>query len=123
VAGVTVLTRNAAGKIESVRLMHRPLSMVLAFSAELARRLQGKLDPELLNHQTWFHSLATIGADLQPFLAKSLEAVWTQVVETVLAELGDTHIWSPQLRLHDFRVQFAQPRSRFAFYLDGIGAG
>jgi hypothetical protein len=52
VAGVTVLTRNAAGKIESVRLMHRPLSMVLAFSAELARRLQGKLDSELLNHQT-----------------------------------------------------------------------
>jgi hypothetical protein len=51
-AGVTVLTRNAAGKIESVRLMHRPLSMVLAFSAELARRLHGKLDLELLNHQT-----------------------------------------------------------------------
>jgi hypothetical protein len=52
VAGATVLTRNAAGKIESVRLMHRPLSIVLAFSAELARRLHGKLDPELLNHQT-----------------------------------------------------------------------
>jgi hypothetical protein len=51
-AGVTVLTRNAAGKIESVRLMHRPLAMVLAFSAELARRLEGKLDPQLLNHQT-----------------------------------------------------------------------
>ena len=32
-AGVTVLTKNAAGKIESVRLMHRPLTMVLARSA------------------------------------------------------------------------------------------
>jgi ketosteroid isomerase-like protein len=51
-AGVTVLTRNATGKIESVRLMHRPLPMVLAFSAELARRLEGKLDLEPLNHQT-----------------------------------------------------------------------
>jgi SnoaL-like domain len=51
-AGVTVLTRNATGKIESVRLMHRPLPMVLAFSAGLARRLEGRLDPEPLNHQT-----------------------------------------------------------------------
>ena len=49
-AGVTVLTRNAIGKIESVRLMHRPLPMVLAFSAELARRLEGILDPEPLSH-------------------------------------------------------------------------
>jgi hypothetical protein len=47
-AGVTVLTRNATGKIESVRLMHRPLPMVLAFSAELARRVGGELDPEPL---------------------------------------------------------------------------
>ena len=52
VAGVTVLTTNAVGKIESVRLMHRPLAMVKAFSAELARRLDGKLDPRLLDHQT-----------------------------------------------------------------------
>jgi len=49
-AGVTVLTRNAIGKIESVRLMHRPLPMVLAFSAQLARRLEGILDPEPLSH-------------------------------------------------------------------------
>jgi hypothetical protein len=45
VAGATVLTRNATGKIESVRLMHRPLAMVLDFAAELARRLDGTLDP------------------------------------------------------------------------------
>ena len=44
-AGVTALSRNAVGKIESVRLMHRPLAMVRAFSAGLARRLEGKLDP------------------------------------------------------------------------------
>jgi hypothetical protein len=49
---VTVLTRNATGKIESVRLMHLPLPMVLAFSAELARRLEGKLDPKPVNRQT-----------------------------------------------------------------------
>jgi ketosteroid isomerase-like protein len=52
VAGATVLTRNATGKIESVRLMHRPLAMVMDFAAELARRLDGTLDPQLLNHQT-----------------------------------------------------------------------
>ena len=51
-AGVTVLTRNATGKIESIRLMHRPLPMVLAFSAELARRLEGRPDPESVDHQT-----------------------------------------------------------------------
>jgi ketosteroid isomerase-like protein len=49
-AGVTVLTRNATGKVESIRLMHRPRPMVLAFSAELARRLEGRPDPEPLDH-------------------------------------------------------------------------
>jgi hypothetical protein len=39
VIGVTVLTRNVAGKIESVRLLHGPRGTVLAFSEELARRL------------------------------------------------------------------------------------
>jgi hypothetical protein len=39
VAGATVLTRNAAGMIESIRLYHRPYDLVLAFSTELARRL------------------------------------------------------------------------------------
>jgi hypothetical protein len=32
--------------------MHRPLAMVVDFAAELARRLDGTLDPQLLNHQT-----------------------------------------------------------------------
>jgi hypothetical protein len=39
VVGVTILARNSVGKIESVRLMHCPRQPLLAFSAELARRL------------------------------------------------------------------------------------
>jgi hypothetical protein len=47
VGGATILTRNEAGLIESVRLYHRPLSTVVLFSAELARRLAGKVAPTL----------------------------------------------------------------------------
>ena len=43
VAGVTVLTKDAAGLIESIRLYHRPYDMVIAFSADLAGRLAGKM--------------------------------------------------------------------------------
>src|SRR5258708_10750564 len=49
VAGSTVLTRNEAELIQNVRLYHRPLQVVLLFSAELAKRLQGKVDPRLLS--------------------------------------------------------------------------
>jgi hypothetical protein len=48
VAGATILTRDEAGLIQSIRLYHRPLPMVLQFSKELARRLQGKVDAKLL---------------------------------------------------------------------------
>jgi dihydrofolate reductase len=44
IAGATIVTRNAAGLIESIRLYHRPLSAVIRFSAELAKRLEGKVD-------------------------------------------------------------------------------
>lgn len=43
VAGLTVLTKNAAGLIESIRLYHRPFSLVTAFSVELMRRVARKL--------------------------------------------------------------------------------
>ena len=49
VSGSTTLTRNAAGLIESIRLHHRPLSMVVRFSAELGRRLHGQVDPALFD--------------------------------------------------------------------------
>jgi hypothetical protein len=49
VGGTTVLTRNEADLIQSVRLYHRPLQVVLLFSVELAKRLQGKVDPSLLS--------------------------------------------------------------------------
>ena len=35
------------GLIQSMRLYHRPLHMVMEFSAELGRRLKGKVDPNL----------------------------------------------------------------------------
>jgi hypothetical protein len=38
IAGVTILTRNTADAITSIRLYHRPYHQVVAFSAELARR-------------------------------------------------------------------------------------
>jgi 4-carboxymuconolactone decarboxylase len=42
IAGTTILTHNAGGTIESIRLYHRPYEQVISFSAELARRLTGK---------------------------------------------------------------------------------
>jgi hypothetical protein len=47
--GTTILTRNEAGLIQSIRLYHRPLQMVVEFSVELGRRLKGKVDANLLN--------------------------------------------------------------------------
>jgi hypothetical protein len=45
VAGVTVLRRNAQGRIESIQLLHSPYEQVIAFSTELARRLDGQITP------------------------------------------------------------------------------
>ncbi|MET4212901.1 hypothetical protein [Bradyrhizobium sp. LA2.1] len=45
VAGITILCRNPQGRIEGIQLYHSPYEQVLAFSAELARRLEGKLIP------------------------------------------------------------------------------
>jgi pimeloyl-ACP methyl ester carboxylesterase len=42
--GITVLTKNAQGKIVHVAIHHRPLGGALKFSAELGRVLQGQLD-------------------------------------------------------------------------------
>jgi hypothetical protein len=47
IAGTTILAHDAAGAIESIRLYHRPYEQVIAFSAELARRLAGTLDPQI----------------------------------------------------------------------------
>ena len=43
--GVTVLTLGSTGLIDNVALHHRPLGGVLAFSAELGRRLGNSLSP------------------------------------------------------------------------------
>lgn len=47
VSGSTILTRNAAGLLQSIQIYLRPLPMVLQFSAELAKRLKGKVSPSL----------------------------------------------------------------------------
>jgi hypothetical protein len=43
-AGVTVLEINAAGRITSIGIHHRPLEGLLKFSAELGRKVEGKID-------------------------------------------------------------------------------
>lgn len=43
-SGITILTKNEDGKIARVAIHHRPLGGVMKFSAELGRRLQGKVD-------------------------------------------------------------------------------
>src|SRR5580658_10072424 len=48
VAGTTTITRDDAGLIQSIRLYHRPLPILLQFAEELAKRLHGKADPSLL---------------------------------------------------------------------------
>jgi hypothetical protein len=45
IAGATILSYNTDGVIESIRLYHRPYEQVISFSAELARRLAGAVDP------------------------------------------------------------------------------
>jgi hypothetical protein len=48
VGATTILTRDATDLIENIRFYHRPLQVVIEFSKELARRLKGKVDPDLL---------------------------------------------------------------------------
>ena len=44
IAGLTVLTKDTAGLIESIRVYYRPYNVVVAFSADLAGRLAGEQD-------------------------------------------------------------------------------
>jgi hypothetical protein len=48
VVGATILVKDAAGLIEGVRLYHSPLFLVNDFSAELLRRLAGKMMADVL---------------------------------------------------------------------------
>ncbi|MDB5040608.1 MAG: hypothetical protein JWN27_1334 [Candidatus Eremiobacteraeota bacterium] len=45
--GVTVLSFDSSGLIDKVALHHRPLGGVLAFSAEMGRRLGNSLGPDM----------------------------------------------------------------------------
>jgi len=42
-SGITILTKNEQGKIVRAAIHHRPLGGALKFSAELGRRLHGKV--------------------------------------------------------------------------------
>jgi hypothetical protein len=48
--GVTVLEKNAAGKIVNVAIHHRPLRAALRFSTELGERLRGTIDASHFHH-------------------------------------------------------------------------
>jgi hypothetical protein len=47
IAGTTILAFDANGVIESIQLYHRPYAQVVAYSAELGRRLKGKIDSSI----------------------------------------------------------------------------
>ncbi len=47
IAGTTILAFDADGAIEHIQLYHRPYEQVIAYSAELGRRLEGKVDPSM----------------------------------------------------------------------------
>lgn len=49
-AGVTVLGYDRSGRIDTVVFHHRPLGGVLAFSAEMGRRLGDSLVPDMFFH-------------------------------------------------------------------------
>jgi len=66
IAGTTILAHNPEGSIESIRLYHRPYEQVIAFSAELARRLAGKVDPQISRTGTAMRLALIHPADLDP---------------------------------------------------------
>jgi hypothetical protein len=51
IAGTTILAFDAAGAIESVQLFHRPYEQVIAYSAELGRRLRDTIDPSIFGER------------------------------------------------------------------------
>jgi hypothetical protein len=51
IAGTTILAFDAAGAIENIQLFHRPYEQVIAYSAELGRRLRGKIDSSVFGER------------------------------------------------------------------------
>jgi hypothetical protein len=48
IAGITVLERDASGKIVAAAIHHRPLGAVLRFAAEIRDRLAGVIPADTL---------------------------------------------------------------------------
>jgi hypothetical protein len=57
--GVTILTKDAAGRIVRAAIHHRPLGSALRFSAELRERLAGVVDADC------FYEATTVGEGLR----------------------------------------------------------
>jgi hypothetical protein len=53
--GITVLSFDSSGLVDDVAVHHRPLGAVLAFSAELGRRLGDSLGPDLVHREPQDH--------------------------------------------------------------------
>jgi hypothetical protein len=51
IAGTTIMAFDGKGAIKSIQLFHRPYEQVIAYSAELGRRLEGKIDPSIFPGQ------------------------------------------------------------------------
>ena len=47
IAGTTIMAFDGNGAIKSIQLFHRPYEQVIAYSAELGRRLEGKINPSI----------------------------------------------------------------------------
>jgi hypothetical protein len=63
IAGTTIVTRDEAGLIQSVRLYHRPLPVLLQFARALAKRLKGQGRSKPVGH--WNKSSNASGETLQ----------------------------------------------------------
>jgi N-ethylmaleimide reductase len=48
IAGTTILAFDPSGVIDGIQLYHRPYTQLVAYSAELGRRLKGKIDPSII---------------------------------------------------------------------------
>jgi hypothetical protein len=97
VAGTTILARDEAGLIQSIRLYHRPLPSVLQFSRELAKRLEGKVASSLLSASGQALTSETIAVEHvrissgRPFseVRRKLEATIPRLDTSIAEALGN----------------------------------
>jgi enoyl-CoA hydratase len=84
--GTTILTRGETGLIASVRLYHRPFQIVQQFSAELAKRLKGKVDPGLLSDEVSQKAVGLPVVQPTKFVATQEDSMNADVLTTTVAD-------------------------------------